>query len=50
MLLKDGICTFEELQDQSRSLMDGLIGKDSVGIEKIKYFLLIFSVAYFSSR
>ncbi len=51
MLLKDRICTFEEIQDQPRALSDGLAGKYSVGIEKkVSVFLLIFSVVYFSSR
>ncbi len=46
MLLKDQISIFEEVQDQSSALIDSLIGKYSVGIEKSKYFLLIFSVTY----
>ena len=30
MLLKERICTFEEVQDHARALFDGLIGKYSI--------------------
>jgi hypothetical protein len=34
MLLKDRICSFEEAQDRARALLDGTIGKYSIGTEK----------------
>lgn len=47
MLLKDRVCTFEEVQDRARVLLDGLIEKYSVGSqEQVSVFL--FFVFYIS--
>ncbi len=51
MLLKDRVCTFEEVQDRARALLDGLIEKYSVGAqEQVSAFLCTFSTVYFSCR
>jgi hypothetical protein len=47
MLLKDRVCTFEEVQDRARVLLDGLIEKYLVGSqEQVSVFL--FFVFYIS--
>ncbi len=51
MLLKDRICSFEEVQDRARALLDGTIEKYPIETEKkVSVFLLIFSAVCFSSR
>ena len=50
MLLKERICTFEEVQDHARALLDGLIGKYSIETQQqVSIFLnYVFMFSYIS--
>jgi hypothetical protein len=39
MLLKDRVCTFEEVQDKARALLDDFIRKYSVGTRQQVFFI-----------
>jgi len=43
MLLEDRVCTFEEVQDQARALLDDFIEKYPVGTrQQVSVFLFLF--------